>query len=142
MAKSRVLTGARLVVYINDLPFAKISEFRWSNDTPVHEIYGIDLETPSELATSITKLSGNMTVFRLAGDGGAEGAGMAVQSNDLSRLRYFSITVVDRLTNQVVFEAKRCQLQGQSWDAPARGLVTGQLSWCGTAWSNETAQTG
>lgn len=141
MATSKVLTGARLILLVNGLPFAKISEFGFSSDAPVRAIHGIDQIEAFELASTTAGVSGSMQIYRLAGDGGAEGAGITTPFPDLSRARYFSIAVLDRLRDQVIFEARRCSLTSQAWSMAARGIVTGHLNWVGIDWTNEASPT-
>ncbi len=135
--KSNNLTAARVVLYVNGKLYGRVTDFRWNSSTSGREIYGIDSPEPFELANTTTRCSGSMSVLRLGQDGGAEGAGMTVSYADISREKYFSLALVDRVTDTIIFQARRCKLTSQSWDVPARGRVTGNLDFVACDWSNE-----
>ncbi len=137
MSKSRLVTGARVVVYINGAIYAQVSDFRWNSDTGSHDLYGVDSMQPFESASTVTKCSGQISVYRLIKDGGAEGAGITAPYPDLARERYFSLTLVERSSDTIIFQARRCKLLSQSWEIPTRGYVTGSLSWTALEFSNE-----
>lgn len=67
-------------------------------------------------------------MYRLKGDGGAEGAQLTTDFPDLVRQRYFTVALIERTTGEVLFSADRCALVSQGWNAPGRGFVIGQLS--------------
>lgn len=110
---------------------------RWNSDTAAHSSYGIDSMEPFELSPTVSAITGALTVYRRAGDGGAEGAGITVALPDLSREKYFRVTLIERRTQKVIFNAPRCKITSQSWDVPTRGHVTGTLNFTATTWSNE-----
>jgi hypothetical protein len=92
---------------------------------------------PFELAPTVTKVEGSLSIYRQAGDGGAEGAGITVAFPDLPRELYFRVTVIDRRTQTILFNAPRCKVTGQSWEIPSRGHVTGTLNFTAATWTNE-----
>lgn len=136
--QSRLLQGARLAVYIDGRRFAQAYGFRFRSDTVKNEIRGIDNPEAYELATATASVSGSLSLWRLIGDGGAEGAGFTVAYPELTRERYFSIVLVERATQLVVFQADRCSLVSQSWDMPSKNYVTGTLDFKAINFSNET----
>lgn len=135
---ARTLTGAHILVYINGKLYGRCNKFAWSSATPHKAIYGIDLPEPQELAPTSTHLSGAMSIYRTVTDGGAQGAGIVPRYVDIPRGRYFSITLLDRSTDTVVFQAGYCVCQDESWDIPMRGLITGNLRFEGIDWNNES----
>ena len=142
MPRARVISGASVFVYINGRPFGRIREFSFRSMTPRRAIYGIDSMSPYELAPSQTKITGSMSIYRTVGDGGAEGAGITASIEDLSRERYFSIMLIDRGTDMVLFQADSCSLNGQSWSVPSRGIITGSLEFEALTWNNDVKPTG
>jgi hypothetical protein len=94
------------------------------------------------MAPTISKIIGTIKLLRTSADGGAEGAGMAVQIDDLSRERYFSVQLIDLATAAVLFQADRCGATEQSWDVPERGRVTGILRFSAFRWNNEIKSLG
>lgn len=137
MAKSHVLSGAKVKLYINERPFGQATSFRWSSNTPKKALRGIDVLEPVELAVTGYQCTGSVSVIRLSNDGGAEGAGVITPYPELSREKYFSLTLIERHTDLVIFRANRCSLLSQSWEIPVRGIVTGNFSFEALEWTNE-----
>lgn len=137
MARSHLVTGAKVKVFLNGRVFGRVLAFRFSSATPKKPIHGIDSTEPYELAVTTTSCKGSITILRLSGDGGAEGAGIAAPYPELSREQYFSLTVVEHHTDRVLFRANRCSLLNQDWDFPAKGLVVGTLQFEAIDWDNE-----
>jgi hypothetical protein len=142
MAFSPVLTGAKVVLFVNGEMYGKVRAFNWNVETPRKDIHGIDALIPFELAIGTSRVSGTMSVYRLARDGGAEGAGMIATTDALSREKYFGMVLVDISTGYVVFQADHCSVDSQTWSADAKGVVTGQLTWSAMAWNNEVRRLG
>lgn len=136
------IVGARVICKINSIPYAQVTGFAWHALTPKHEIYAIDSPEPYELAPTTSKIVGTLNLLRTSVDGGAEGAGMAVGIDDLSRERYFSIQLTDVATAAILFQADRCSCTEQSWNIPIRGRVTGVLQFTAFRWSNEIRMLG
>lgn len=135
----KVLTGARLIVYINGSMFGKINRLSWEDITPHKEASGVDMVMPIELMPTRKSIQGVMNVYRLAGDGGAEGSGMAGVADHLSTEKYFTILVLDRLTDKVVFRSDFNKTERQSWQIATKALVEGSISFKGLVWSNEVS---
>jgi len=137
MAKSHVLVSAHVALYINGQLFGRVSSFSYTSTTPKKSIYGIDAVDPFELAVTTTKISGSMSVYRMSGDGGAEGAGITAPYTHLPNEKYFSITLIEHHRDLVIFEASQCSLISQSWEHPARGHVKGAFAFEAISFSNE-----
>lgn len=135
--QAKTLTGGHIVCYVNGKLYGRVSSFNWDSQTNHKPIYGIDSADPFELAAATTKISGSMAVYRLHGDGGAQGAGIVPKYEDMPRGRYFSITLLDRSTDLILFQARYCVLQAESWSVPSRGIITGQLHFEAVDWNNE-----
>lgn len=140
MARSRLIAGPKVKLLINGKLFGRVVSFRWNSDTPKSAKYGIDSMQPYELASTITRGSGTMNVLRISGDGGAEGAGITAAYPDLSREKYFSVTLIELNTDLTLFQARKCSLVSQNWDISAKSLVSGSLSFEFIDFSNEIAR--
>lgn len=134
---TRNVVSAATVLYVNGQPYGKAFGFRYTSSTARSEKYGLDCTEPFELAPTVSKCTGTVMIYRQAGDGGAEGAGMAASYPNLSREAYFSVMLVDRKAGAVIFQAQRCSLVDQSWEIPSRGVVTGTLTFSAIEWNNE-----
>ncbi|NDD85746.1 hypothetical protein EBZ38_15905 [bacterium] len=140
MARSRLITGAKVVVYVNGSVFGYAINFRWTSSTPRRAIYGIDSGEPYELAPTTTRIVGSMSLYRTIDGGGLEGPGVVANLDNIPREKYFSIALMERSSGQVIFRAEQCSVVSQSWDIPSRGIVTGSFEFEALAWNNEVEQ--
>lgn len=135
--RAKTVTSAGVVCYLNGKRFGRVRDFSWSSSTPRKALYGIDITEPQELLTTTTRITGRLSLWRTVGDGGAEGAGMIATYEDLTKEKYFSLTLVERYSDTVIFEARYCSVTSQSWNAPEKGLVTGSMEFEALNYSNE-----
>lgn len=133
----KILTGANLVVYVNARPYGLVERFTWTEATPSRENRGIDTVEALELAPTHSSVSGTMEIWRLKADGGLEGAGLKTHSRQMNRGRYFSLTLIDRITDEIFFQADRCRVDSQTWPVAVKQLVKGTVSWKGLSMRNE-----
>jgi hypothetical protein len=131
------MVGAGVVLYVNNRPFGKVTGFRFQSATPRDATYGIDALDPIELAPTRTKINGTLSLLRTLGDGGAEGAGFTAPYEYLSRERYFSLALIDRQSDSVIFRADYCSVTNQSWDVQPKEQIKGVLEFEALDWSNE-----
>jgi len=137
MSRAKVITGAAVICYVNGGLFGRVTDFSWRSATPRKANYGLDSVDPHELAPTTTKISGSLRLLRTVADAGAEGAGMAANYEDLPREKYFTLQLVDRATDIVIFQAQYCSTTMQAWNVPTKGTVTGTLEFEAISWSNE-----
>jgi hypothetical protein len=135
---SRLLSGAKVILYINGNPYAAVVSFKWDSTTGRKAIYGLDSGEPYELAPTTNKIVGTMMLLRTIGDGAAEGAGLVAQFADVPREKYFSLSLIERSTDTQIFRADRCSVLNQSWDVPSKGLAMGSLNFEALSWNNES----
>lgn len=135
--RSRVIAGAKVICYINGQVFARVTGFAFSIDTPIKEIRGLDSPIPYELAVTHGRCVFTMNLVRTIGDGGAEGSGMSAPFEDIANQKYFSVMLIERSSDTVLFQADFCMAQSQSWDAPAKGLMSGRLAATALSYNNE-----
>ena len=137
MARSRLLTGAQVFCYINNNKFGRIANFGHGTNTPRRRYKGIDTLIASELIPTEYAVAGNMTIYRLHKDGGAEAAGITATWEDYTREKYFSILIIDRTTDTVLFRATECSIENQKWQY-GKGYVMGTISFSALVSNNET----
>lgn len=137
MPRAKVVVGAHVTCYINGQPYGRASQFSFRSMTPRKAIYGLDSMDPYELAPTTTKVTGTLRIYRTVGDGGAEGGGLTVPYEDLPREKYFTVQLIDRGSDKVLFQAELCSVVSQSWDVPMKGVVSGTLEFEAISWSNE-----
>lgn len=136
-----LVTAAKVLVYVNGRLLGRCTSFSWSSLTPRKKIRTVDIVHPVELAPTTTEISWNMGVLRSVGDGGIQGVGMvAAQQVDVSREKYFTLLLIERSSNLVLFKADFCNTDSESWAINAKAIMTGQVSGSGIVWGNETAR--
>ena len=139
MAKSLIITGPKVFLFINGIKVGRVFSFSWSSSTPKKPIYGLDSNEPYELAPTTTSITGSVSVYKFTGDGGAEGAGMTPTNPNIPSEKYFTLMLMDQVSSNVIFRADQCSVLGQNWSVAVRGLLTGNISFQALSWSNETA---
>jgi len=132
-----IVVSAQVVCYINGKIYGKVTGFSFNSSTPKKEIRGIDSAEPYELAPTITSLSGTVNVLRLIGDGGIEGDQIGESFENVINERYFTLLLIERQRNTILFKADQCSVVSQSWDIPAKGICSGSISFIGITWQNE-----
>lgn len=141
MAQSVLVSGAKVVLYVNSKLFSRVTSFQWHSATSRRAIYGVDNAQPYELAPTVSKVTGQMSLIRTQADGGIEAAGMVGNVRDITREQYFALMLVDRTTDTVLFRADRCVITDQSWQIAAKGIMIGTVSFEVIDWSNEVEPT-
>lgn len=137
MPDQMTMTGAHVVVYINGTAYARVASVSPQMSTPSREVRGIDCQEALELAPTISSVSCSMSVFRTLGDGGAEGPGMSVPPTLLPRGKYFSVMLLEQVTNTILFTANKCRIEEQKWDVAAKSFVRGSINFKALSWNNE-----
>lgn len=135
--RAKTIVSAGVTVYVNGAPFGRVTSFRFSSNTPREAIYGIDSLDPFELAPTRTRITGSIGLVRTVADGGAEGAGLTTNYEQLSREKYFSLMLVERISDTVIFRADYCSVVNQQWDIAAKEMVRGTIEFEALDWSNE-----
>jgi hypothetical protein len=123
---SQLAVGAQFVVSINGHSFGRVADIDLTSQTPRRAITAVDLLTPVELVPLPASAGGTVRMFRLQVDGGAEVAGMVADWNNLTREKYWSMTIVSRVTGRVVFRIDRCATEAQRWSV-GKGYVMGTI---------------
>lgn len=135
----KLLTGAGVVCYVNGEEYGVVSGASWQVTYNRKAIYAIDSPTAHELAPAIVTITGTLRVFRVMLDGGAEGFGYVTFPKDIFAEEYVTINLIDSKSDSVLFNSNKCSVMSQSWDVPAKGLVTGTITFQAIDWSNEAA---
>lgn len=140
MSRARTIVSANVICYINNKPYAQVTSFAFHSSTPREAINGVDSIDPFELAVNTTKVSGSIGLVRTLFDGGIEGAGLTTNFERLPQEKYFSVMLVERLSQRVLFRADYCSVNQQNWSLTAKGIMQGQVEFEALAWSNDSAE--
>ena len=132
-----VLSGARVLAYVNGKLLGRVTSFSWSSSTPRKSIRCVDIATPVELAATTVETTWQMGVVRSMGDGGMQGAGIVANQVNVIREKYFTLLLIERLSQLPVFQADLCQTDGEQWSITPKGLMAGTVSGKSITWTNE-----
>lgn len=138
---SKISHGSRVILYINGQALGIATSFDFTSDTSRKEIRGIDVPYPQELGATTVSVSGNIGLLRLALDSGAQGYGLISPQIDVSKEKYISILLVDRVLDTVVFQCDFANITSERWSVPSKGIITGTLSFSGIIWNNSLTST-
>lgn len=140
MSVAKTMSGAGVVCYINGTLYTPVKGLSWSSATPHKPIGGIDTLTSVELTPISSGVTGTLSLYRLIGDTGAQGVGMAAPNFQLlSSMKYFDIRILDIASDTVIFAAKQCVVETEAWDVPSKTVVTGNISFRGILWANSAS---
>lgn len=137
MSTTKTMRAADLRVFINGRIYPWVTSVRWNATTGTHPIYGIDQHTPFELGIGQSSIKGTMDVCRLRNTGGLEGSGIVPPEQDMLRGKYFSLALVDRLSDTIILQIDEGFVTDQNWQTQPRGLLTGSFSFEGMGWTND-----
>jgi hypothetical protein len=136
---TKTLRGGDIKVYINGKLFKPVISLSFSINSGHHSIGGIDINTPFELAPGPTRIRGNIELLRGRNDGGLEGQGVAAPNDDILLEKYFTLALIDRLTDSVMLYMDECVIIDQNWNVPSKNIVTGTATFEGIGWANEAS---
>lgn len=136
---SRIIVGAKVVVYVNGRLFGRITAFSFESITNRKPIHTVDIPWAQELAATTVTTRGSMKILRLSGDGGAQGAQLVAPQHQISAEKYMTILVIDRSTETTLFQSDNCQVNSESWEVDARGRMEGSIGFESILWFNETS---
>lgn len=139
MFRPKLVVAAKVLVYINGKLYGRCTAFAWTSTSPRKKIRTIDIQHPVELAATTTDVTWTMGVLRVIGDGGLQGSGVVASQADLSREKYFSLTLVERSSGFVLFSCDLNNVEAESWTLAAKDRMLGQVSGAGILWVNETS---
>ncbi len=133
----KTIRGADLIIYINNKPFGVTTGIRYQLDEGQHPIYGIDQMTPFELASGQCSIKATVEVIRVRTQAGLEGAGIGIPETKVILKRYFSLSMVDRVTDTTILHVGQASAGTQAWGVNAKGELAGNFSFEGLVWTHE-----
>jgi hypothetical protein len=137
--KPKAIAGAAVLVYVSGRLYGRCTSFSWASATPRRKVRTIDVVHPLELAATTVDVTWNMGIVRLRGDGGAQGGGLATAQIDISKEKYFTLQLIEKLTGTTLFQCNFCQADSESWNVMSKGLVEGTVTGSGILWNNENS---
>lgn len=135
--RPRLISAARISVYINGKLYGLCGGITWTATSPKKAARGIDLPYVQEYMPTTFEISGSMSIYRTLGDGGLEGQGLQAAQIDQSKEKYITILLVERDTDETLLKIDQAVIESQSWNAIAKGLLMGQISFRGIIFTSQ-----
>ena len=122
MAKAKILTGARAKVLVNGNPVGLFANCSWSVRQGKDPAYILGRYNPAEITpTSQEPVTLSLTGYRVV-DAGPYAVANATLLKDLLQEEDFSVSVQDRQTGKIIFDAQGCRVTGWTSGVAARGV--------------------
>ncbi len=134
--KTSIITGPHVIVYVNGKPFAHAAAFSYEESKPQKPIYGVDTLLPLDMVPGPLSYSAQLQMYRMRKLGGIEGDGLAPSWAAATRGKYFSLMLIDRATQDVLFEGHKNVVTGQSWNVATKSIMTGSVNFTGLFYAN------
>jgi hypothetical protein len=104
MARTLVLTGAHIKLYVNNKPYKVVQAITLNVDYGETEIYGIDAAYPQEIAATRVTVRGTVSGVRVKFSGGIQAANLRPLFTEIAASPYISIRIQDRQSGEdIVF---------------------------------------
>lgn len=133
-----IICGPHTVVYINGKPFSQVSAVDYNINSPYKLLTGIDTLLPLDTIPQSLSYTATLQLYMIRGRCGIEGEGLAATWEAATRGKYFSILILDRQTQNVIFEGQKNRATGQQWRFASRSIVTGTVQFTGLFYNNNT----
>jgi hypothetical protein len=100
MAAGIVLSGANIILWVNNVQYKEVQTLTFSVDYGEEPIYGIDSPMPQEIAGTRLTIKGNVSGIRIKNSGGIQAKNLRPLFTDLGASPYVSIRIQDRQSQE------------------------------------------
>lgn len=135
--RPRLISAARILVVLNGRIYGLCGGISWSANSPKRAARGVDVPYVQEYMPTTFEVTGSLSIYRTLGDGGLEGQGLQAAQIDQSKEKYITIQLVERDTEESILEINQAVIENQSWNAIAKGLLMGNISFRGIIFTNQ-----
>lgn len=121
MARSLVLTGAHIKLYVNNKLYKEVQAVNLSVDYGESEIYGIDVAYPQEIAPTKVMVRGSVNGIRIKYSGGLQAANLRPLFTDIGASPYVSIRIQDRQSGEDIVFIPNAKVTRENHSVATRG---------------------
>lgn len=121
MAKSLILTGAMIKLYINNTQYKVVQSVSLDVDYGEEGIYGIDTPWAQEIAGNRASVRGNVKGLRIRYSGGLQAGNLRPAFFDLAASPYISIRIQDRSTGEDIVLITKAKVSRESHAVGIKG---------------------
>lgn len=144
--KAVVMTGARAILYVNNIAVGMFDSCNYSKSIGVEEVYTLGKYSAQEITpTSASTVSLNCSGFRIIDTDGSKKT--AITSNpkfpklqDLLNLENFTIHIVDRQSAKTILKIKECTATSHSGSLQSRANSRFQINYVGISEEDESSE--
>ena len=133
---AKFMTGARIVLRINNKIAAFAFGITWNIESDSREIETIDDYLPYEIVPGRIYVSGTLSGFRIPGQGPTN-ENMMGDVLSFMMQRYITIEARDSQTNELLFYTAKALVTGSSEEHRSEQLSTITLRWKAIGWVDE-----
>lgn len=123
MARSVVLQGAEIKLYISGKLYKEVQSISYTIDYAEQEIYGIDSQYPQEIAPSRVSVQGSVSGVRVKLTGGLQGYEARSKINQILYAPYTSLRIKDRRSDKDILWIPQMKVTSETLQIPAKGTV-------------------
>lgn len=133
MAKSMMLVGPNIKLYINNKQYKVVQSINLEVDYGEEAIYGIDSPWAQEVAGGRASVRGSVKGLRIKYSGGLQAANIRPSFTDLAASPYISIRIQDRSTGEDIVLIPNAKCTKESHTVSIKGTYklnfdfTGQI---------------
>ncbi|MCC7443184.1 MAG: hypothetical protein IT285_16245 [Bdellovibrionales bacterium] len=131
MAKSVVLSGANIVLYVNNKKYNEVRSVNLVVDYGEQEIYGIDADYPQEIAPGRVTVRGQVQGVRVKFSGGLQAFSLRPLFQDRYAGNYVSIRIQDRDTEEDIVYVPNAKVSRETHVAAAKGVYSLSFDFAG-----------
>lgn len=114
MAQVLTLTGANIVLFINNKKFNAVQSITFTVDYGEQSIYGIDAPYPQDIGITKITVSGNVQAIRTKQSGGLQGINARPLFTDYAAAPYISLRIQDRLTQEDILFIPNAKISNET----------------------------
>ena len=132
----KFMNGSRAIIKVN----GKIAGFAfgvsWNIATIHNEVFELDNFLPYELAPTLLRVSGSLSMFHMPGKGPSN---LNMQANRMSFLhqKYVTIQIVDQQTSNIILNVQKAVITNRSQALQAGEQSTIVLDWMAIGWQDD-----
>lgn len=124
MARSIVLKGAEVRLYIAGKLYPEARSVSYTVNYGENEIYGIDTPFAQEIATDRVSVQGQVNGVRIKYSGGLQGKGARPKINEILQGQYVAIRIQDRFSQQDILFLPQAKIISENVNISSKNVVT------------------
>lgn len=135
------ITGSNIIVYINGIPFAQSTGFKYSVNYSRKNLMSIDSLLPVEITPGIITVTGSVGFIKIHYDGGIEGSNVVPTIENIPNEKYITISLVDLSNGLMIFHVNQAMVQNQALSMSPKSILSGTFAFSAIGYQNELSLT-